>query len=116
MFQVFKTKGKGRGVKAVRRIAEGTVIEECHVALFDAPEGRKHPMTAYAFRWNKKQVALLLGAGSLYNHSYAPNAVTVPDKRNKTVSIIAYRTIQKGEEILIDYSGGTGCKLWFKVK
>lgn len=116
MFRVIRTKRRGRGVEATRRIVEGTVIEKCHVILFDVPEGKKHPMYAYAFRWNKKQVALLLGAGSLYNHSYEPNATTVPNKRDKTVSIVANKTIQKGQEIFIDYSGGTGCKMWFDVK
>jgi uncharacterized protein len=49
-------------------------------------------------------VAVVLGYGSLYNHSYKPNAY-YRDRRNRVKEFIALRDIAAGEEITINYNG-----------
>jgi SET domain-containing protein len=53
---------------------------------------------------NRNYVALALGYGSMYNHSYTPNArytPIVPD----LMEFHSLRLIQAGEEIMINYNG-----------
>jgi SET domain-containing protein len=58
----------------------------------------------YVFIWGKKTVAIALGYGSLYNHSYSPNA-RYYDGPGRTKVFMALRTIRAGEEILVNYNG-----------
>jgi SET domain-containing protein len=110
--------GKGRGIVAVKRIVKGSLIESCPVALFSVPLGSTHILETYAFRWSKNKVAIALGNGSLYNHSYTPNAEYTKDIKNKVLLVYALRTILPGEEICFNYNGHPDNKapLWFKVK
>lgn len=116
--KVVTLKGKGRGVIAAKRIKKDTVFEECPVLLFDKVVGSQHLLEEYAFRWSPTQIALALGNGSLYNHSYNPNAEYFQDKKSKTICFIARRTILPGEEICTNYNGHpeNDSPLWFKVR
>ena len=58
----------------------------------------------YCFEWGKDTVALALGYGSIYNHSYAPNA-RYDDIAQRTKIYSAIQDIQPGEEITINYNG-----------
>ena len=49
-------------------------------------------------------LALALGYGSLYNHSYRPNA-RYDDVGQRTKLFTALRAIEPGEEITINYNG-----------
>src|SRR5437870_6251835 len=75
---VKRVRGKGRGVFARRPIAAGAVIE--HVPVLVVPVvhlvgGHYSPVLAKFFYFrDRASVSLALGYGSLYNHSYAPNA------------------------------------------
>src|SRR5690242_14055082 len=70
--------GKGRGVVARRPIKKGAVIERVPVLLVplaDLVDGLENrTLKTYFYIWDKKHVAVSLGYGSLYNHSYEPNA------------------------------------------
>ena len=57
--------------------------------------------------------ALALGYGSLYNHSYRPNAETLetPDE----LVITALHRIEPGEEIFINYMGTAQDGVWFDL-
>ena len=59
---------------------------------------------------------MLLGYGSMYNHSSEPNAEVIFDVPNERVEFQAIRDIVAGEEILIDYTGGLPkeTELWFE--
>jgi SET domain-containing protein len=61
-------------------------------------------------------VAVALGYGSLYNHSYQPNA-RYDDESGKTKVFSALRDIAPGEEIVVNYNGVPEDKtpVWFKV-
>jgi SET domain-containing protein len=60
--------------------------------------------------------AIILGYGSLYNHSYSPNAKFTKNSGEKILRFVATRDIKKGEEILINYKGESknDHPLWFE--
>lgn len=100
---------RGRGVFATRFIGQGEVIEEAPVLVLQekllySPHGTSQ-VADYVFIWSSKGlVGLSLGYGSLYNHSYSPNAY-YEDTPNDTMLYIALRGIHPGEEITINYNG-----------
>lgn len=111
----------GRGVFARDRIEAGTLIERVPVLLIphnqvfgDPPEGQRSARISwYVFDWSemtkRHYVGLALGYGSIYNHSYEPNAKyarVVPD----LLEFYAIRVIEAGEEVLINYNGEAGGK------
>lgn len=65
----------------------------------------------YVFGWGEGATALALGYGSLYNHSYDPNATTV--ETDDELVITAVRDIAAGEEIFINYMGTATSGVWF---
>ena len=74
--EVKRVRGKGRGVFARRSIEAGEVIETCPVLVLpaDSVEDVSAGIGGYVFEWGHGKLALALGYGSLYNHSYRPNA------------------------------------------
>lgn len=108
LIEVKRSKGKGRGVFARRPIKEGDVIERVPVLVL--PDGDENEVdtwqgiAGYCFVWGKGTVALALGYGSLYNHSYRPNA-RYDDVGRMTKVFTALRDIEPGEEITINYNG-----------
>lgn len=103
--------GAGRGVFAKEGIASGTLIEACPVvALHDPKERarlRKTGLVNYYFLWgeNRDQPAICLGWGSIYNHSYAPNARYEKVMEEGRMHFYALRDIVPGEEIVVNYNG-----------
>lgn len=102
-----RTKAKGWGVYARKFIPSDSTIEEVPVLLIPRsdlwhPDGTS-ALADYAYVWDDDRVAIALGYGSLYNHSYEPNAQYVDDdpclKR-----YVALRDIQPREEITINYN------------
>jgi SET domain-containing protein len=105
--RVRRTKAKGWGVYARKFIPCDVTIEEVPVLLIPAhdlwrPDGTS-ALADYVYVWDDTRVAIALGYGSLYNHSYTPNARYVDDdpclKR-----YIALRDIERKEEITINYN------------
>jgi hypothetical protein len=105
---VKRVRGKGRGVFARQLIAEGTIIERVPVLL--APieqfqgESAGSVLSNYCFLRNRSTVAFALGYGSLYNHSYTPNA-RYEEEAGALMVFSAIRAIAPGEEITINYNG-----------
>lgn len=101
-------KGKGRGVFARRVIRKGEVIERVPVIVLpmrDVEEGDESGrLGRYIFVWGRGTVAVALGYGSLYNHSYRPNA-RYDDVGKQTKIFTALRRIEAGEEITVNYNG-----------
>ena len=108
MIEVKRAKGKGRGVYARVHIPAGTVFERAPLLVMaekEALEGdHANVLPAYVFEYGKGKVALALGFGSLYNHSYSPNA-RYDDAGNQVKEYRALRDIERGEEITINYNG-----------
>ncbi len=104
LVQVKRTKDRGRGVFAAERIPAETEIERVPVLVLPIDEVEASDLADYAFIWGKATVAIALGYGSLYNHSYQPNA-RYDDHGQRTKIFTAVRDIQPGEEITINYNG-----------
>jgi uncharacterized protein len=106
--EVKRIKGKGRGVFARRLIRKGEVIEQVPVLVLPTAEIRDGSdwttLGGYCFVWDRDNVALALGYGSLYNHSYRPNA-RYDDVGQQTKVFTALRHIAPGEEITVNYNG-----------
>jgi SET domain-containing protein len=104
---VRRTKDKGWGVYARKFIPIDLTIEEVPVLLIPRSD-LWHPhgtsaLADYAYVWDDDRVAIALGYGSLYNHSYTPNAQYVDDDPSLK-RYVALRDIQRGEEITINYN------------
>ena len=110
-------RGKGgRGVFALKPIAEGTLIERVPVLLIpkhqvfgDNEISRRATFISwYVFEWEgitkREYVGLALGYASIYNHSYDPNA-RVERHAPDMLEIYARRDIAEGDEIFISYLG-----------
>jgi SET domain-containing protein len=114
LIEVRRSQKKGRGVFARKPIRQGTVIERAPIVLIpvgevfsDAPRTK---LADYVFTWGKDTVALVLGYGSLYNHSYQPNASYYGDGR-QIQAFRAIRDIQAGEEITVNYNGSPNSRV-----
>ena len=112
----------GRGVFATANIKKGEVIEVCPIIAVPKSQEkilRKTLLDDYVFPWaTKNQPAVVLGYGSLYNHSYDPNIEYDEDVKKKVMVFTALRNIKKGEELMSNYNGDWDSKeeVWFKVK
>ncbi|WP_435009786.1 SET domain-containing protein [Tundrisphaera lichenicola] len=118
--EIKRTKGKGRGVYARRLIRRGEIIERVPVIVMTVEEYAKGlsetVLKDYCFNWSAGKVALALGYGSIYNHSYRPNA-RYDDVGPLTKQFTALRDIRPGEEISVNYNGEprSRAKVWFDV-
>ena len=103
---VKQTRGKGLGVFAARDIAENELIERCPVLVLTKTEIYQSGaiLPRYVFTWGKGKVALALGYGSIYNHSFDPNAY-YEDRGKRCKQYHAFRDIAQGDEITINYNG-----------
>jgi uncharacterized protein len=103
-----------RGIISTRNIKKDEIIEICPTLLIKR-EFQKQidetPFTNYYFEWDSNHVALLLGFGCLYNHSYFANAKLKEDFKNQTMTICAAKNINKDTEITINYNGYPNSKL-----
>ena len=112
----------GRGVIATKNYRVGELIEESHVIVLNKSDTKKIDDTVlydYYYSWGEKGdlAAIALGNGSLYNHSYKPNAKYVKRLDAKRINFIAIKPIQKGDEFLVNYNGDPYSKvpLWFNT-
>ena len=110
---------KGRSIFTAEYIAVNDTIEICPLILI--PEKEKSTihntvLPDYYFVWPGGGLVIALGFGSIYNHSELPNAEVVFDIDGKEIIIRCIKQINPGEEILIEYTGGTkDVDLWFEV-
>jgi uncharacterized protein len=99
----------GRGIFAKHAIYLGDIIEVCpviEVPLTDSSNDDNEGLqTNYCFDFGDG-LAVALGFGSLYNHSYEPNATYVKKPETKTIEYIAIKNIEPNEEITVNYNNG----------
>lgn len=112
--------GKGRGVVAMQPIARGDVLERAHVVVVPAEQAARLDHTVlehYVYDWPEGRVAVALGNGSLFNHSYRPNARYHRDVAAHVLIFEALVDIAPGEEITVNYNGDPADRspLWFDV-
>lgn len=109
-----KIPNAGRGVFATRNIRKGELIERCPAIPFsidDPANADGSLLLRYFFYFGsgknvKKGLAVLFGYGSLYNHSYEPNAKYIRRPSRKIMDFVAIRNIKKGQEITTNYNLG----------
>ena len=120
--EVRDSPGKGRGVFAKRAFNPGDLIERAPVIIIHSEEEPTEETTLYhyTFGWGPKRrdSALALGYGGLYNHSYFPNAYYERREKDQCIDFIAKSRINPGDEISVNYNGNPDSqdRLWFDVK
>jgi hypothetical protein len=117
MLYIDQSPGKGRGVFSDSPIPADALIERAPVIVVPTGQWELMERTVlidYYFAWQEHS-ALALGFGSLYNHSYTPNARYRKLFAEQMIEIVALRTIHASEEILINYNGDPqdDSPLWF---
>jgi SET domain-containing protein len=120
---VRKTGKKGRGVFALRDFKEGEIIESCPVINITPKERKiveKTIFTYYIYPWRSTlSGSLVLGYGSIYNHSFHPNADWKQNFKTQSMVYRAIKAIKKGEEITVNYNGEPDDQTpvdWFEVE
>lgn len=106
--EVRDVKAKGRGVFARKDFAKGDVIEACPVIVLtelEDQEVQKTILGKYVYEWEEKTSAMVLGYGSIFNHSYTPNAEYTRDFKKGVLTYTAIKDIPKGTEIVVNYNG-----------
>ncbi len=115
-----KIPNSDRGVFANVNIKRGESIETC--LFIEIP---KHEISrleesifinyVYFFGKNKERMLLALGYGSIYNHSYIPNAKYEIKANEGIIKFISIKNIKRNEEITVNYVQGTKeqVPLWF---
>ncbi|PWN36725.1 protein methyltransferase [Meira miltonrushii] len=119
---VRKTDQAGRGVFAAKPLQAGMLLNVSHVLLFPADEyqehGRHTQLDNYTYIWSKGKdgstMALALGLGSLFNHSYeSPNVSYTFDRAKETIRYTLMKNVDAETELCISYGSG---KMWWEAK
>jgi SET domain-containing protein len=101
---------KGRCVFAKKKFRKNQVIAVDPVIVLTLKETGDTALNHYTLWWKgRNKVALGLGVSVLINHSKDPNVWFKSDIEGKVVGVIAKRSIEKGEELVVDYK----VQLWF---
>jgi len=108
--QVQSTRSNGRGVFARGDFMRDEVVECVPVIVIPAEQWDHIEPTVlepYIFNFGPQgeHAAIALGYGSLYNHSYSPNALYVKSWEELLIRFVALRDINDGEEITVNYNG-----------
>lgn len=117
---ISKIPNSGRGVFAAKDIQKGELIERC--PTIEVPKDDVANLTDsilityfYYLGKNKDRVFITLGFGSIYNHTYKPNAVYKAKLKEGLIDFIAIKSIKKDEEITVNYnSENSKNPLWFE--
>lgn len=96
---VKKSSIHGYGVFARKNIKKGEIIEECFTI---SSNESNNDLDEYNFKVDDQYI-LVMGFGSIYNHSDDPNSLHKYDRETKLMVLRARRFIRKGEEIFISY-------------
>jgi hypothetical protein len=97
----------GLGVIAKESFKKGDTIEIVPLLLMPIKEFeliRQTKLYYYFFEYTNSHFAIALGYGSLYNHSFTPNARYLYNFKNKQLIIKAIKSIEVGEEIFFNYN------------
>lgn len=107
----------GRGIFSRRDYAPGDIIEICPIIRVPGKEQANLDATClynYYFSWRADN-AISLGFGSLYNHSYAPNAQYIKHFDADELHFSCIEPIPAGTEITVNYNGDPSKqdRVWF---
>lgn len=120
---ISKSTISGRGVFCRQAIPQGALIEVCPVIVLPGKDVTHIDQTRlhdYYFIWgeNDQKAAIILGFGSLYNHSFHPNAEYRPDYQQNRLSFFALQDIPADTEITVNYNGTPSGQqdVWFTTR
>ena len=112
-------------ILSVDSIKKDEIIERCpviEVPKYDTSNLRESILVTYFFYFgrNKERSAIALGFGSIYNHTYKPNARFKTKQKDMIIDFIALNDIKKDDEITFNYYNRSKPKdkkspLWFEV-
>lgn len=113
---------KGKAVFSDQDIPADVIIEVSPVIVM-RKEDRFHLdktlLHDYIFEWGelKDKCCMALGFIPIYNHSYYSNCEYFMDFEEETIFVKTVRSIQKGEELTINYNGDWNdqSKVWFEA-
>jgi hypothetical protein len=110
--KIVDIQGKGRGVVATEDIIKGEIIETCPIIFISDREVEmieKNPDVLkyyYLWQYSINKHCIMLGYGSIYNHSKEnPNADVDYNTKDPESYLVfeAIKDIKAGEEITMDY-------------
>lgn len=97
----------GRGVFTKELIQKGELIEECHYikldASFNSISDKLKDIVFFHSVTGNFGISVVLGYGSIYNHSDLNNATWKIDTDKDCYSFFAIKDINPGEEICTNY-------------
>ncbi len=107
---------KGLGVFALRPFNRGDLVEACPVVIFDQDDYDALPkeLRERTFNWSAViskppgMHALALGYGSIYNFENPANLQYTAMRSTATMTFVANRVIEAGEELTINYDERSG--------
>jgi SET domain-containing protein len=110
----------GKGIFAARAFTSGAIIEICPAIIVPAAQLAALDTTVvfdHYYQW-EGAAAVALGFGSLYNHSYEPNALYKKHIDRDLVIVLALKSIADGEEITINYNGDpeSQTQVWYEAE
>ncbi len=116
-----KIPDSGRGVFARVDIKKKDIIEICpliEIPVNDFANINQSFLVTYFFSFGKakNKLAIALGFGAIYNHTYTPNATYKKIPRESIMKFIALKHIKKHQEITVNYNNGDPddkTPLWF---
>lgn len=120
---IAESAGRGRGVFAAKAFRKGEIIETAPVIVLstDSMSMLDHTeLYNYYFLWGNQhlQCAIALGFGSIYNHSYQPNARYNTYYSDQIIEFVCLENIAPHTEITVNYNGEPSDKslVWFDKK
>lgn len=121
-FELKRIPNKGRAIFATRNFKTGDIIENCPTVTL-TPKERKHCektlMNYYMYPWRStRSASVVLGYGSIINHSFNPNTDWKQNFKSNTMVYRAIKPIKKGDEITVNYNGEPDDQTpidWFNV-
>jgi SET domain-containing protein len=110
----------GRGLFATVPIKKGEIIEQAPIIMLKGEAKALKSSELYNYYFiteDKESAAIALGFGSLYNHSYSPNATYEKHFHELIITFRAIKDIAADEEITVNYNYGNPDdkkQLWIK--
>ncbi|MBL8859822.1 MAG: SET domain-containing protein-lysine N-methyltransferase [Planctomycetes bacterium] len=99
--------GRGRCIIAAQDIAKGTQLLADHTVFVPKADSQYTDLSVvgrYLFEWNDEgDLCIVLGLGSLINHSKRENVSLVSNDEDRTMDFFALTDIAAGEELVYDY-------------
>jgi SET domain-containing protein len=109
MYKLKVTKQMGRGLYATKAIKKGQVITVCEVIPLKPSDTKQVNETAlklYTFKYSETRDCVVLGDGSIFNHSHNENVSYKLKRKDKRQVMVftALSDIKAGEQLFTNYN------------